>query len=122
MNQKSGLTPWSFLKTLLISYIVTFVLLFLLAFVMYKMKLSAAEASWAVTVIYLLSCGIGGFLTGKRMGSRRLLWGLASGALYFVVLFVFSLLTSGGLESEMKDILTVLITCLAGSAVGAVMS
>lgn len=122
MNSNTSINPWSFLKTLLISYGMTAVLLLGLAFLMYQMKLGAEQASWGVMVIYLLSCAVGGFLTGRRMGSRRLIWGLVSGALYFVVLLVLSLAMGGGLQGEAQEILTVLAACLAGSAVGAVVS
>ena len=122
MNSNPSIRPWDFLKTLLLSYILTALLLAGLAFLMYRMKLGASQAAWGVTVIYLLACAVGGFLTGKRMGSRRLLWGLVSGALYFVVLWLLSLAVGGGLQGELREILTVLATCLAGSAVGAVIS
>ncbi len=122
MNSNEAIHPWSFLKTLLISYTLTAVLLVGLAFLMYRMKLGAAEATWGVMVIYLVSCAVGGFLTGRRVGSRRLFWGLVSGGLYFVVLLVLSLVLGGGLQGGIQQIMTVLAACLAGSAVGAFIS
>ena len=122
MNSEMAVSPWGFVKTLLISYGMTALLLAGLAFLMYRMKLGAAQATWGVTVIYLFACAVGGFLTGKRMGNRRLLWGLVSGGLYFVVLLVISLAMGQGLQGETREILTVLACCLAGSAVGAVIS
>ncbi len=122
MDSNEMMRPWGFLKTLLISYGVTLLLLAGLSFLMYRMKLGAAQASWGVMVIYLVSCAVGGFLTGKRAGSRRLLWGLVSGGLYFVVLLILSWVLGGGLQGELQEILTVLAACLAGSAVGAVVS
>lgn len=113
---------WNYLKTLLISYVLTVLLLGGLAFLMYRAKLGAAEAGWGVTVIYLFACAVGGFLTGRRVGNRRLFWGLLSGGLYFVVLLFLSLWMGNGLQGEIRQIVTVLATCLAGSAVGAFIS
>ena len=122
MNSKLENHPWGLFKTLLISYILTVLLLAGLAFLMYRVKLGAAEATWGVMVIYLVTCAVGGFLTGRRVGNRRLLWGLLSGGLYFAVLLVLSLLMNGGVHGEVRQILTVLASCLAGSAVGAFIS
>ena len=113
---------WNYLKTLLISYVLTVLLLGGLTFLMYRAKLGAAEAGWGVTVIYLFACAVGGFLTGRRVGNRRLFWGLLSGGLYFIVLLFLSLWMGNGLQGELRQIVTVLATCLAGSAVGAFLS
>ena len=112
----------SYGKSLLISYGLTVILLLGLTFLMYQMKLGAAEASWGVTVIYLLTCAVGGFRMGRRVGSRRLLWGLGFGALYFIVLLILSLVSGEGVQEESRQLLTILATCLAGSAVGAFIS
>lgn len=122
MNSNVALHPWGFLKTLLISYILTALLLGGLTLLMYRAKLGASEAAWGVKVIYLLTCAVGGYLTGRRVGSRRLLWGLLSGVLYFVVLAIVSLLMGAGFQGEGRQIMTVLVACLAGSAVGAFLS
>ena len=122
MNPNSTVNPMRFVKPLAASYIVTVLLMFLLAFVLYKMKLSSSQASLGVTAIYLLSCAVGGFITGKQMRNRRLLWGLLSGALYFAVLLLLSLAVSGGLQGDLKNMVSVLAPCLIGSAAGAVIS
>ena len=122
MNSFGTGSLWGYVKNLVITYSLTVLLLAGLAFLMYQMKLGAAEASWGVTVIYLLVCAVGGFLTGRRMGSRRLLWGLIFGALYFSVLLVLSLVLGRGVQTESRQLLTILATCLAGSAIGAFIS
>ena len=118
MNSNSAIHPWGFLKTLLISYGLTVILLLGLTFLVYSMKWSASQTGWGIMVIYALSCGVGGFLTGKRMGNRRLLWGLLSGVLYFLVLLVLSVL-AGGMPEALSRIFKALAACLAGSIVGA---
>ena len=122
MNSNGMQSVWGYIKTVVISYAVTAILLAGLAFLMYQMKLGASQAEWGVTVICLFACALGGFLTGRRVGSRRLLWGMVSGALYFMVLLMLSLLVGGGIHGEGSQIGTVLATCLAGGAVGAFIS
>ena len=122
MNSNVANHPGSFLKTLLISYLLTVILLAGLSFLMYQAKLGATEATWSVRVIYLITCAVGGFLTGRRVENRRLFWGLLSGGIYFAVLLVLSLLIGGGIQQEIRQILSVLAACLAGSAVGAFLS
>ena len=122
MNSSVANHPGSFLKTLLISYLLTVILLAGLSFLMYQAKLGATEATWGVRVIYLITCAVGGFLTGRRVENRRLFWGLLSGGIYFAVLLVLSLLIGGGIQQEIRQILSVLAACLAGSAVGAFLS
>ena len=122
MRTNTMFRPWDLLKTLLLSYGLTVVLLLGFSFLMYRMRLSAAQAAWGVDVIYLLACGLGGFLTGKRAENRRLIWGLASGVLYFVVLLFLSWIADGGIQGGFREILTVFGVCLAGSAVGAFVS
>lgn len=122
MNSNLAVNPWRFLRTLLLSYAVTAVLLFLFAFLLYKMKLGVTEVSWGVGLIYLLSCALGGFVTGKQAGSRRLLWGLAFGALYFAVLLILSLAVGGGLQGSARSVITAAATCLGGSGAGAIIS
>lgn len=121
-SANSAAGPGVLLKTLMLSYVVTVVLMFGLAFVLYKMKLNSSQAAWGVMLIYFLSCALGGFIAGKKMGSRRLLWGIASGLIYFAVLFILSLAVGSGLRGDMQGILTALAACLGGGAVGAFLS
>jgi len=122
MNSKAGAHFWGYLKTLLISYGLAVLMLAGLAVLMWQMRLGASEADWGVMVIYLLTCGAGGFLTGRRVETGRLLWGLVFGLLYFAVLLLLSLLFDGGIQGEIRQTMTVLAACLAGSAVGAFIS
>ena len=53
------------LKALLAAYIVTGLLLLLLALLLYKLRLSEAVINLGITAIYLLACFLTGFLLGK---------------------------------------------------------
>ena len=61
------------LKALVAAYIVTGLLLLILAFALYKLGLSENVVELGVVFIYLLSSAIGGFFIGKCMEVKRLL-------------------------------------------------
>lgn len=65
-EKDGGGSPVLFLlKTLLMGYVFTGMLLCLLAFLAYKASLSEKTVALACTVIYILSCLLCGFLAGK---------------------------------------------------------
>ena len=74
------------LSTLLVMYILTGAALFFLAFLLYKMELTENIVTIGIMVIYVVSGLLGGIIIGKRMKTRRFLWGILIGGAYFVVL------------------------------------
>ena len=68
--------PVTLLISLLGSWIVTAVLLVLLAAAMMKFQLEEGKISAAVTVIYLGSAFLGGRIAGRRTENKKYLWGL----------------------------------------------
>lgn len=122
MNQTAVNKPLFFLKTLFFTYLLTGILLFVLAFVLYKLGLSNTQVQTGVYLIYILSCFLGGFLAGRKMKNRRFLWGMMMGGLYFAVLFLVSSLSGKPLESGFSYLLLVLAICLAGGSAGGMLS
>ena len=114
--------PKALLRSLLISYLLSGILLLAMSFALYKLKLKEAQINAAVYAIYIFACFAGGVLAGKAIGSRRVFWGLLSGLLYFAVLFVFSALAGQGAPSDTHRILTVMSCCAAGGIAGGMLS
>lgn len=110
------------LKALLASYIITGALLLLLALLLYKLRLSESVVNVGVTVIYVLSCFLGGFLEGKMMKTRKFLWGCAFGLLYFAALAVISLAAGQGFSGGTSHFITSLALCMAGGTLGGMVS
>lgn len=110
------------LRDLLISYIITGLLLLLLAFLMLKLDLSNKVLSGGIIVTYILSNFIGGFLLGKSAEQKRFLWGFSIGALYFVILILISILTSPIAALEGGRILSVLMICIFSGMLGGMVS
>ena len=125
MEQKSnaGEFPIFFLlKTLLFSYILTGILLALLAFLLYKMGLGEKAVTIAIIVIYVAATFFGGFMAGKKLKNRKFLWGLVLGAAYFLVLSALSLsVGQEGLQMG-NSFLTTLVLCAGGGMLGGMLS
>ncbi len=90
-TRTEGIPVGFLLKSLLFSYILTAAALAVLAFLLYKLDLSEKVVSIAIIVIYVGATFFAGFVTGKKMESRKFLWGLSMGAAYFLILAAVSL-------------------------------
>ena len=125
MNQdiKGGKFPiLFFLRTLLLQYILTGVLLALLAFLLFKMGLGEKVISIAIIVIYVAATMFGGWLAGKKMENRRFLWGLLVGSAYFLLLMIISLMAGGDNFYFGNSFWTTLIMCAGGGMLGGMLS
>lgn len=110
------------IKSLLAAYIVTGLLLLLLALLLYKLQLSESIVNIGIIAIYVAACFLGGFLEGKMMKTRKFLWGGAFGLLYFAVLAIISLAVGQGFSGSSSHFVTTLILCMAGGTLGGMVS
>lgn len=106
------------LRSLLISYVLSGILLAALALALYKLRLKEGQVNLMVYAVYLLTCLSGGFLAGKRIRQRRFFWGLLSGLLYFLVLFAVSWAMNMGSAIDMERSVTVMGICALGGTIG----
>ena len=121
-SDKEGIPAAFLLKSLLFSYILTGVLLAVLAFLLYKMGLDEKIVSIAIIVIYVAATFFGGFVTGKKMGSRRFWWGLVMGGAYFLILTVVSLCVGKGNIQIGNSFFTTFALCAGGGMLGGMLS
>lgn len=110
------------LSTLLIMYILTGAALFLLAYLLYKMELTENIVTIGIMVIYVVAGLVGGIIIGKRMKTRRFLWGIVMGAAYFLVLLIGSALLNRGLTSDVLHIGLTLVMCMGAGMIGGMVS
>ena len=110
------------LKGLLFAYILTALLILLMALTLYLVGMSEKMVHILIIAVYVVATFFAGFLLGKKMQSRKFLWGLLVGSAYFLVLVVVSLGvngTAGGLSGSLP---TTLILCTAGGMLGGMFS
>lgn len=101
-----------------VMFVISGVLLLLLAMLLYKMELSEAVVKIGIVVIYVVSGVAGGLIAGKMRGEQKFLWGLAAGIVYFAVLFLVSFAVQKGMPQEPVKILTTLVLCGASGMAG----
>ncbi len=110
------------LKSLLVSYAVTAVLLMGLTMLLYKLELNEKIVSAGIIAIYFTSTFIGGIVIGKLVRVRRFLWGMILGVLYFALLLFITLGVYRTLNGDSVNLMTTLILCTCGGMVGGMIS
>jgi putative membrane protein (TIGR04086 family) len=110
------------LRDLLVSYMITGLLLLLLAFLMMKADVSSTVLNGGILLTYVISSFVGGFLLGKSADQKRFLWGLGMGAIYFIMLILISVLTNSVMGMEASRVITVMVICLFSGMLGGMIS
>lgn len=116
-----GTKTFVLIRSLLISYVVTALMLLLMALLLFKLELDENKISMGMIAVYVLSCFLGGFAAGKGGRNRRFLWGLLTGALYFVILTAVSF-GMGGTREGMLSLITVGVLCLGSGMIGGMLA
>ena len=71
-----------------------------------------------IIVTYILSCFVGGFLSGKMMKNKKFLWGILVGLLYFGIMLLVSLAVNRQLDQTAANFVTTMMLCLLGGMLG----
>lgn len=119
---EEGIPVLFLLKCLLFSYILTGGLLMLLALLVYRFGLSEKIVSIAIIAIYIGATFFAGFVTGKKLMSRRFLWGLVMGSAYFLVLVILSIAVNHSFKDVASNFFTVMVMCAGSGMLGGMLS
>ena len=119
--QKDSGVMW-ILKSLLVSYVITGILLLLLAVALFKFELNEKAVSAAIVAIYIMATLLGGSVIGKFARVRRYLWGLGLGIGYFALLLLITLGVYRTLNGDAVNLVTTLILCAGGGMAGGMLS
>lgn len=110
------------LKSLLGAYVVTGILLLLLALFVYKLNLEEKQVTVAVMAIYLVSTFVGGFMIGKWNRVRKFWWGMLVGAGYFILLLLVSFGIYHSLKNSGENVITTMFLCIGGGLLGGMLA
>lgn len=110
------------LKSILASYIVTAVLLLILALLLYKLELGEKVVSAGIVSIYILSTLIGGLIIGKIAQTRRFIWGISLGIIYFLLLLLITLGVYREIATDTSNLITTFVLCIGGGMIGGMIS
>ena len=105
------------LKSLLAAYVVTGILLMILAMALYKFELTEEAVTAGITAVYLLSTFAGGLVAGKLAKIRRFLWGIVLGFLLLITWGIYRTFHGSGTE-----ILITFALCAGGGMAGGMIS
>ena len=113
-ERKEGVPVLALAKCLLASYVLTLLLLCLLALLLYKLHLTEGMVTIAISAIYVVTT----FMAGKKMETQKFLWGALLGAAYFVILAVVSVLIKTPETALGNSFWTTMVLCVAGGTLG----
>ena len=110
------------LVVLLGAYIITAMLLLLLAFIVYQFSMGEKITGVCIVIIYVLTNFAAGFFMGKKKKVKKYLSGMMIGIAYFGMLVLMSLLCHGGLQDFAGDFFTTLAICAGAGTLGGMLS
>ena len=110
------------IQTIVVAYFVTAVLLLVLALIAFKTGMKETIVTTGIYCIYILSTAVSGFVIGRKIKSRRVLWGMAAGFTYYAVIFLVSLILNKGIAMDVTGILMAFALCVSGGFAGSFFS
>ena len=109
-------------KALLAAYVVTGILLIILALALYKFELNEDAVTAGVMAVYLISTFAGGLVVGKLAKVRRFLWGIVLGILYFALLLLVTVGIYRTFHGGSTELLVTFALCAGGGMAGGMIS
>ena len=106
------------LKSVVVAYILTAIVLLALSFIMYKTKMSLNGANGGILLTYVISCLTGGLLFSGSMMEKRYLAGGLLGVAYFLVTYCVSAVWNQSLMAQMPGMLTAFLICVFSGMLG----
>lgn len=112
----------SVIKTLIATYVISSIILLIIAALMYKCDIGDNVVNILVIISYIISTFIGGVIIGKVEKENKYLWGGIVGISYFVVLVVISLIVNGNISESASSVISTMLYCTAGGMIGGMIS
>ena len=109
-------------QSLVAAYIVTGLLLCLLAFIVYQSNTGTKMANLGITLTYIFASILAGMIIGKKIGKRKFLWGFFVGVLYFAILTLISVVFQENTVIFSTERITALLLCIAGGTLGGMLA
>ena len=106
------------IKCLIASYLITGVLLMVVAALLYKFSLSENVVEICIIAIYCISSLLAGLFFSKGAPSRRFLWGMIAGAAYFLIICGISMVVEQSFTLLSNASITTLFICLGSGMLG----
>lgn len=106
------------LKCLMAAYVLTGIMLVLLAAFLYKLQLGENIVEIGIIVVYVISSLLAGLFFSKGAKSRRFLWGMAAGAAYFLIICAVSIAMEPDFAVLSNSCITTMAICIGSGMLG----
>ena len=113
---------WSFIKAMILSYILSAVSLFVLAFLLYQWDIKEEHLHLGMLGIYVIACLGGGFYVGRKIQKRQFLWGLFVGLLYFSIHMGGVIAMEGMYSMHIVPTTALALRCMGSGMMGGLLS
>ena len=120
-NWKAKKIVW-IIKALFLSYLLSGIMLLLMALAVYKLEWEEQIVSAGVIVVYVISNLAAGIYAGKKFGQRRFLAGMVCGALYAILLCLVSAIVYRDISGNVGNMAVTLLVCSGSGMVGGMIS
>ena len=110
------------IKTIVFMIISTAIMILLMTLLFYKAEIDENGIRIGAVITYLITTFIGGFIFGKVNESKKYLFGLMIGAVYFVLLIICSAMFGSGENMFSGRMIIAMISCLSGGMLGGMIS
>ena len=104
------------------SYVVTFLGILVLALLLLVFQITENSVDIGILIIYILAGLTAGIIVGRRTGNRKFLWGTISGAVYFLILFLLSVVSRQNVSHLGNDLTTTFLICIGSGTLGGMLS
>ena len=119
-EQKNNL--FYLMRCVMLSYIITFLVLAVLALLLYKLSLGKGILSGILIVLYVAVNILSGVLVGRHMKEKRFMWGMAVGSMYFFILLLLTWFVPSVQFSFDSNLITTFLLCAGGGMLGGMAS
>lgn len=106
------------LKCLMASYLITGIMLVVVAALLYKFSIKENVVNISIIAIYCISSLLAGLFFSKGAASRRFLWGMVAGAAYFLIICAVSMVVDQNFMPLSNSCITTLLICLGSGMIG----
>lgn len=112
----------TYLIFLLSAYLITAAGLLILALLLYKIPLSDSAVNIGIIIVYIVSTFLASFLCGKKLKTKKFLWGLLIGIGYFLILLLLSFIINQSAISLGSNLFTTAILCAGAGMLGGMLA
>lgn len=106
------------LKGFLVSFVLTAILLVVVAFVLYQTKAFVEHMGGAILLVYAIASFVGGMIFSAQKDSRHYLMGGLFGLAYFIIIYGVSAVWNKSISAMFPAMLTTLLVCILAGMLG----